>query len=480
MVKLIPNSIRIGILIVVSAMLAISCDWFQNNDTTVNVESGQESLILNEILYPLNTDLTFKADFNAYDYTLSISTLREKDAKLPYKYNRYELVFPQEVIDLANGKTWVRSVSFTTNESVNDDAAFSSNGEAITRIARMYIPATETAFEMALQQLAQYPGSSFAQDLVVPDPDDDEVDLNRWTCVEIWVELNCQHDDDGNLINCRVTRAVCDVWELISPGDGQEGGGGSNGGDGDDNQGGGGSSNGEDEDPCDPFGNGDNGDGNGDGHDHDEGFHGGILQECEECELPNPPAWCPDDEDDEEEEEFELTCDNVSEAISMLTDQGIISDLEQESGFHNSDHSQRNELLLYTFIDNEGNITRQPVALRPADLLPDGWSLQYSSCHYFGRYDWNMLDQAAFLSHTHPYLPSEQITDLRCYDAPALSLPDTSAANPAWQTYRPGPSAGDRNIVARTKTPMITLDKSNIYVTIPDSTAASGYIDCDF
>jgi len=40
-----------------------------------------------------------------------------------------------------------------------------------------------------------------------------------------------------------------------------------------------------------------------------------------------------------------------------------------------------------------------------------------------------MLNQAAFISHTHPYLPDEQIEDLRCYDDPSILLPDPAATN---------------------------------------------------
>ncbi|MCH8556571.1 MAG: hypothetical protein LAT84_02055 [Balneolia bacterium] len=48
---------------------------------------------------------------------------------------------------------------------------------------------------------------------------------------------------------------------------------------------------GDDDDPCDEFGGGDDGDGTG-CSDSDEDF-APHMAECTECDAPNPPDWCP-------------------------------------------------------------------------------------------------------------------------------------------------------------------------------------------
>lgn len=123
-------------------------------------------------------------------------------------------------------------------------------------------------------------------------------------CVEIFAHVNCNTDEDGNLINCRVIAAQCDTWESIAPpGNGEGVTGGGTGDDGDDDHSGGGGStppDGDEEDPCDHLNEPEDPDNPGNGHDNNEGFHG--IPECDECDLPNPPYWCPADDDEEDEE----------------------------------------------------------------------------------------------------------------------------------------------------------------------------------
>ena len=379
-------------------------------------------------------------------------------------------------------------MSFTINtDNVRTDVHSNDNGDSIVRTANMIIPDSDQAQQMVLEFVKYFEPLSGVQEALreggIIQKDEVIIPFNSGSPCDSIIETiweYCEYLAEFEKWSCIPLFVCVSRSELIDPGDAGEGGGGGGDGDGGDDPGepGGGTPPvGDDNDPCDEFGGGDDDDGTG-GGDSDEDF-APHMAECDECDFPNPPEWCPAKEEDEEEEEFILTCDNASEVLSMLTDQGIISDLEQESGFNNPDHGQRNELLQYTFIDDQGNFSNQAVALRPADELPEGWSLQYSSCHYFGRFSRNILNQAVFISHTHPYYPNEELKDLRCYDNPREELPDLDSENPNWNTYSPGPSNTDRRNVNILQIPYITIDKSNIYVTIPDSTTPTGYTDCE-
>lgn len=64
----------------------------------------------------------------------------------------------------ADGKTWNRKINITTTEQLREDASLTNSGEHIVRVARMHIPATAVAYEMALQQLNAFIGTSFVNE----------------------------------------------------------------------------------------------------------------------------------------------------------------------------------------------------------------------------------------------------------------------------------------------------------------------------
>jgi len=340
-----------------------SCDMItQEHSSNDDQMDNISPLIINQIPFPGKdqSGSILKNNEGGEKYVVNYSTLNTADKLQPYTYDRFEIFFPDEILASAAGGTRTLKVSFTiASGDVRTDSRSNENGDSIVRTANMIIPDSDQAQQMVLDFIKVFNPISGVHELLVENGlinEDDGIIPASGGCnvIDLGLEF-CIYLEEFNDWLCSPYL----IWEQeafvefdgdASPrGDddddnegGDEGGGGGSGGSPPD---------GDEDDPCEHYGD-DEGDENGnpgDGHD-EEGLAPRMI-ECNECNFPNPPAWCA-------EEEEELTCDNVDELISMLTGQGIISALEQESGFNNPDHGLRNELLKYTFVDDEGNITQ--------------------------------------------------------------------------------------------------------------------------
>jgi len=279
------------------------------------------------------------------EYIVNYSTLTEEDGiEKPYSYERFEITFPSEVLAMAGGETRTGKYHFTINpDGLRSDAGTADN-KSVIRVANFVIPDHDIAEEMVRRHLRKFTLDDFWQDYFKHAGV--ELDSDKQYSIEIILP------DNTAPLTCHLIYedTVCEIWEgqidcyeaiicvgtPIDDGPGSGPGGpapdpepdpdpdpppGSGGpGDGD---------SGEPKDPCDMYA---NRYGGGNHEEFDPAPDGGG-----DGTPPNLPE-CLEEEEEVEEPEPGLTCDDAAEVIESLTSQGIIQDLEQESGFNNTDH----------------------------------------------------------------------------------------------------------------------------------------------
>ncbi|MCH8556569.1 MAG: hypothetical protein LAT84_02045 [Balneolia bacterium] len=420
-----------------------SCDMITQERSGIDEQiDNLPPLIFNQIPFPGKGQpgISLKNNDDLEKFIVNYSTLNTTDKEKPYTYDRFEIVFPDEVLSLADGKTRTLKVSFTiTTDDVRTDSRSNDDGDSIVRTANMIIPDHDIAESMVRAHLRTFQLDSFWSNIAVKndlelDPEYDytirvllpDESVSNRKCDRLVEEWFCEIIDD--YLECymaQVCYAKFEAWEgegggsdPVDPVDPGEPGGGT-------------PPIGDDDDPCDEFGGGDDGEGDtGGGHDNDEDFLPRLL-ECSECDAPNPPGWCPVDDEEEEEE----VCDTEDEIINHLGDQGVLNELWELSNYTDNEFD-RLEQGGWIVDAGNGNFVFHEFG--------DDWLR--NACRITHPAEFDIPEGTVAMIHTHPYTVGEEMW--ACLNVPQEIIDlDPDGFSSIVKKYNNNPSDHDINFL---------------------------------
>ncbi len=311
------NKFLVLFLSVLSLTLIYSCDSFLTGPKSSDPEIDLSGLQLFAIPFPDANDPASVQLLEALQpkYVMNYSTLAPEENEKAYKYDRFELLLPPEVTQLAGDATRRVTVRFgMVNVDLNPNSAIIDDMEII-RTANYLIPDHDIAEEMLRQHLRKFDHDSALAKYMQTKVDfeitseyeiiilnSDASVESRSRCFRIEWEWFCDEDFGCHWdLVCIALKDEVEEDDGGLPGDGGGDGDGDNNGGGDatppDNQD-------DDDDPCagqggtdedpDPGNPGDGGMPGGNGN-HD-GSGTMNMPECDPCTMPNPPSSCDDEE----------------------------------------------------------------------------------------------------------------------------------------------------------------------------------------